>query len=86
MNEPAIIWADEPTGDLDSETAGEIIDLMVDLNRTNGQTFVMVTHAREVGERAHRIVSMRDGVIVDDGGGPGVPSSQEAKRANGAGD
>ena len=66
-NEPNIVWADEPTGDLDSETAGEIIDLMCHLNRTNGQTFVLVTHASEVGGRAHRIVRMRDGRIVDDG-------------------
>ena len=67
VNEPAIVWADEPTGDLDSETAGEIIDLMVELNRANGQTFVLVTHSREVGDRAHRIVRMRDGMIVDEG-------------------
>ena len=81
VNQPAIVWADEPTGDLDSETAGEIVDLMVHLNRTNGQTFVLVTHAREVGERAHRIVLMRDGQIVDDGlSGPqeyGSGSTQE---------
>ena len=69
VNQPTIVWADEPTGDLDSETAGEIIDLMCELNRTNGQTFVLVTHAREVGDRAHRIVFMRDGEIVDDGHG-----------------
>ena len=67
MNRPAIVWADEPTGDLDSETAAGIIDLMVQFNRDNGQTFVIVTHAREVGERAHRIVSMRDGQIVEHG-------------------
>ena len=67
VNNPTIVWADEPTGDLDSETAGEIMDLMVELNRTNNQTFVVVTHAREVGERNHRIVLMRDGLIVDDG-------------------
>lgn len=71
VNRPAIVWADEPTGDLDSETAAGIIDLMVQLNRDNGQTFVIVTHAREVGERAHRIVSMRDGQIVEDGLGSG---------------
>ena len=69
-NEPNIVWADEPTGDLDSETAGEIIDLMCRLNQANGQTFVLVTHAAEVGGRAHRIVQMRDGRIVDDGYGP----------------
>ncbi len=67
VNQPAIVWADEPTGSLDSETAGEIIDLMCHLNRTNGQTFVLVTHAGDVGGRAHRIVRMRDGSIADDG-------------------
>ena len=71
VNQPAIVWADEPTGDLDSETAGQIMDLMCDLNHLNGQTFVLVTHAREAGERAHRIVWMRDGQIVDDGHGAG---------------
>jgi putative ABC transport system ATP-binding protein len=78
VNHPTIVWADEPTGDLDSETAGQIIDLMCQMNRTNGQTFVLVTHAREVGERAHRIVRMRDGEIVDNGGGPG--SAEEPRK------
>ena len=67
VNKPAIIWADEPTGDLDSETANEIIDLMIDLNKNTNQTFVIVTHSQEVGERTNRIVRMRDGLIVDDG-------------------
>ena len=67
VNQPSIIWADEPTGDLDSETAGEIIDLMCKLNQTNVQSFVLVTHSEEVGKRAHRIVRMRDGQIEDDG-------------------
>ena len=73
VNDPAIVWADEPTGDLDSETAGGIIDLMCNLNRTNGQTFVLVTHALDIGQRAHRIVRMRDGQVVDqrDGSGSG---------------
>lgn len=73
VNQPSIVWADEPTGDLDSETAGEIIDLMCQLNQTNGQTFVLVTHAIEVGSRAHRIVRMRDGLIVDSGPGEAQP-------------
>ncbi|MBV9712790.1 MAG: ABC transporter ATP-binding protein [Ktedonobacteraceae bacterium] len=63
-NEPAIVWADEPTGNLDSETATEIMDLLGRLNKENGQTFVVVTHALEVGQRANRIIKMRDGQIV----------------------
>ena len=67
VNNPAIIWADEPTGDLDSETTQDIMDLLLSLNRENRQTFVLVTHSLEVGEMAHRIIRMRDGQIVDDG-------------------
>ena len=66
-NEPSIVWADEPTGDLDSETASEIVELIQDLNRVNGQTFVVVTHSIEVGKSAGRIIRMRDGLIEDDG-------------------
>jgi putative ABC transport system ATP-binding protein len=66
VNDPAIVWADEPTGDLDSANATEIIELMVELNTTNGQTFVIVTHAPEVAARTHRIVQMVDGLIVDE--------------------
>ena len=64
-NNPAIVWADEPTGNLDSETALEIMDLLTTLNKENGQTFVIVTHALEVGHRADRIITMRDGHIVE---------------------
>ncbi len=67
VNRPAIVWADEPTGDLDSESAKGIMDLMIELNRSSGETFVLVTHAREVGEMTHRIVQMRDGQIIDHG-------------------
>ncbi len=70
MNRPAIVWADEPTGALDSESAGDILDLLCRLNAEMGQTLVMVTHAPEVGARAHRIVRMRDGEIVEDISGP----------------
>jgi ABC-type lipoprotein export system ATPase subunit len=65
VNEPAIVWADEPTGNLDSDAAGEIMDLLVTLNRELGQTLVLVTHAVDIGARAHRIIRMRDGRIVD---------------------
>jgi putative ABC transport system ATP-binding protein len=64
VNEPAIVWADEPTGSLDSATADEIIELLRGLNQTAGLTFVLVTHAQEVGDRCDRIVRMRDGQIV----------------------
>ena len=64
VNEPAIVWADEPTGDLDSEMAQEIVDLMRRLNRERGLTFVIVTHDIAVGRRADRIVRMLDGRIV----------------------
>jgi ABC-type lipoprotein export system ATPase subunit len=64
-NDPAIVWADEPTGNLDSENAQEILDLLCRLNRENGQTFVIVTHAIEVGKLANRIITMRDGHIVN---------------------
>lgn len=63
-NNPTIVWADEPTGNLDSETALEIMDLLDRLNRENGQTFVVVTHAIEVGKMANRVITMRDGQIV----------------------
>ncbi len=65
---PDIVWADEPTGALDTETSAGIIDLMVQLNRQNEQTFVWVTHASEVGALAQRLILMRDGVIVSDSG------------------
>jgi putative ABC transport system ATP-binding protein len=63
VNDPAIVWADEPTGDLDSHTADEIMALMHDLNQRNGQTFVIVTHDGGIGARCHRIVHMKDGRI-----------------------
>ncbi len=77
---PAIIWADEPTGDLDSETSGEVMDLLRRLNRENGQTFVIVSHSPEVGARADRIIRMRDGQIVDYGLG-GKPTEASALAA-----
>jgi putative ABC transport system ATP-binding protein len=64
VNSPAIVWGDEPTGDLDTMNAGEIMDLIVDLNARHSQTFVIVTHAPEVAARCHRIVHMKDGQII----------------------
>ena len=75
INRPAIVWADEPTGDLDSETAQEIMALMTTLNKESGETFVIVTHAEEVGDMADRIVRMKDGIVIDDGLGNKVAES-----------
>jgi putative ABC transport system ATP-binding protein len=66
VNDPAIVWADEPTGALDSKTANEIIGIMQELNREHGQTFVIVTHDAGVGKRCHRVIHMSDGLIVGD--------------------
>jgi putative ABC transport system ATP-binding protein len=64
VNDPAIVWADEPTGDLDSENAGEIVALMRRLNAERGLTFLIVTHDISVGRATDRIVRMVDGEIV----------------------
>jgi ABC-type lipoprotein export system ATPase subunit len=66
VNDPAIVWADEPTGDLDSENAHEIVDLMRRLNLERGLTFVIVTHDVSVGRATDRIVRMVDGRIVEE--------------------
>ncbi|KKL85049.1 hypothetical protein LCGC14_1958600, partial [marine sediment metagenome] len=66
VNDPAIVWGDEPTGDLDSTNANEIMDLLCDLNEKQHQTFVLVTHAREIAERTSRIIKMQDGQIISD--------------------
>jgi len=65
VNRPALVWADEPTGDLDSETANEIMDVLVDLNREQQLTFILVTHDRGIGARCRRIIRMRDGLVED---------------------
>lgn len=65
-NEPAIVWADEPTGNLDTENEREIMELIVRLNKENGQTFVLVTHSDDVAKSARRIIRMRDGEIISD--------------------
>ena len=63
VNDPAIVWADEPTGDLDSENATEIVELMRHLNTERGLTFLIVTHDIAVGRKTDRIVRMVDGEI-----------------------
>ena len=79
-NQPAIVWADEPTGNLDSQSADDILALMRKLNQEQGQTLVIVTHDRNIGEQCDRIVRMRDGQIIDRGNGSdlGAPQPQAA--------
>ena len=72
VNHPTIVWGDEPTGALDSQSTSDIMALLVRLNKENGQTFVIVTHTSEVGNLADRIVRMRDGEIEDSGLGQGA--------------
>ena len=64
VNSPAILLADEPTGNLDSENSAAVLKLMKDLNRSLGQTILMITHDSEAASYADRIVKMRDGRIV----------------------
>ena len=63
VNDPAIVWADEPTGDLDTKTADDIMNLMEELNREQQQTFVIVTHDPGIAARCHRTIHMIDGII-----------------------
>ena len=72
VNNPAIVWADEPTGNLDSKSAQDIIDLMRQLNQSQQQTFVIVTHDLAIGEQCDRIVRMQDGQIVEDSAPTGM--------------
>ena len=66
VNDPAIVWADEPTGDLDSENAQEIVALMRQLNVERGLSFLVVTHDISVGRSTDRIIRMLDGAVVEE--------------------
>src|SRR4029077_13260992 len=66
INDPAILLADEPTGNLDTSTANEIMKTIGTLNRERGVTVVFVTHEPDMAAFADRVVTMRDGVIVSD--------------------
>jgi putative ABC transport system ATP-binding protein len=70
VGRPSIVWADEPTGALDTETGSEIVDLMLALNKHGEATFVWVTHAPEIAARAHRVIRVRDGLIEGTAGQP----------------
>ena len=65
INKPAIVFADEPTGNLDSKNAKELHDLFVQLRRDFNQTFLIVTHNEELADMSDRILHMKDGLIVE---------------------
>jgi putative ABC transport system ATP-binding protein len=65
-NNPVILLADEPTGNLDSATGGQVIDLLIDVNRTRGCTLLLVTHDLELAARAGRTIRLRDGRVASD--------------------
>ena len=86
VNDPAIVWADEPTGDLDSQNAEEITALLRRLNVERGLSLLIVTHDLAVGRATDRIVQMSDGAIVADepaprprrpGGGRGAGAAMQ---------
>jgi putative ABC transport system ATP-binding protein len=65
VNDPPIVFGDEPTGNLDTRTSVEIMDIFQELNR-EGKTIVMVTHEMDIAEHATRIIRFKDGVVVED--------------------
>lgn len=72
-NEPRILFADEPTGNLDGTTGAKIVALLDQLNRESGATVVIVTHDLTLAEHAQRVIRLRDGVVVEDRPGKGTP-------------
>ncbi len=75
VNEPGLLLADEPTGNLDSATGGEIVQLILDLRSDRGMSVIVATHDPVVASRCDRVVRLRDGAVVDD---VRVPKSQAA--------
>lgn len=71
VNNPAIVWADEPTGNLDTQHGQEILDLLHRLNRERGQTYVIVTHEPAIARSCHRIIHMADGRVREETKGLG---------------
>ncbi|MDE7244508.1 MAG: ATP-binding cassette domain-containing protein, partial [Oscillospiraceae bacterium] len=64
IGNPEILFADEPTGNLDSKTGAEIMGLLREINRANGQTIIMVTHSPEAAKSSERVITVRDGIIA----------------------
>ena len=66
VNNPSIILADEPTGALDSETSTMVMNIFNDLNKNQGKTIILITHSKEIAEQCPRIVTIKDGKIIND--------------------
>lgn len=81
-SKPKLVWADEPTGSLDTASATGVVDLLVELN-DSGMTLVLVTHDETVAERARRRLSMRDGEIVEDTDPPEQPPNSSSRKKPG---
>ncbi len=64
VNDPTIVWGDEPTGNLDTENSNDVLDLLIRLNKENNQTFVLITHDPSIGKKCQRIIEMRSGLIT----------------------
>ena len=77
-NDPLLLLADEPTGNLDSKSADTVFDLFAQLHRERGMTIVLITHSEDLGVRADRIIRMEDGRLLSDTRSPGVAARQAA--------
>jgi putative ABC transport system ATP-binding protein len=66
MRKPPLLLADEPTGNLDSTNGRQVLELLLELNRREGTTLVLVTHDRELARYASRVITLRDGLVVED--------------------
>ncbi len=72
-NRPRILFADEPTGNLDAATGAKVVEILLELNRESGTTTLLVTHDQDLALKARRIIRLRDGAVVEDSGGGGPP-------------
>ena len=77
INRPALLLADEPTGNLDSHTSEEVLQMFQQLNQEEGITIILVTHDPNVARHARRIIGISDGVIVDGASLQGLPQVDE---------
>ncbi|MEE8205217.1 MAG: ATP-binding cassette domain-containing protein, partial [Dehalococcoidales bacterium] len=69
VNDPVLLLTDEPTGNLDSKTSIEIMNILVGLNREQGRTIILVTHERDISRFASRAILIKDGTIIENGAG-----------------